>query len=102
MLAVEIPDLVKALLLLSYPLHPPRRPDQLRTAHFPRLTTAVQFVHGCRDPFASIQELERETGAIPARHAILEIENAGHELLTRKNEASLAGAIVKQFLSFVG
>src|SRR5437868_1465677 len=39
MLAAEKPDLADALLLLSYPLHPPRKPDQLRTAHFPQLRT---------------------------------------------------------------
>src|SRR5260370_26572825 len=34
MLAASEPGLVNGLLLLSYPLHPPRRPDELRTAHF--------------------------------------------------------------------
>src|SRR3984885_2275351 len=37
MLAAEAPWLADALLLLSYPLHPPRKPGQLRTAHFPNL-----------------------------------------------------------------
>ena len=53
MLAAEKPGLVDALLLLSYPLHPPRKPEQLRTAHFPSLRTPVLFVHGARDPFGS-------------------------------------------------
>ena len=35
MLAAETPGLVDRLLLLSYPLHPPGKPTQLRTAHFP-------------------------------------------------------------------
>ena len=39
MLAAETPGLVDRLLLLSYPLHPPGKPAQLRTAHFPKLTT---------------------------------------------------------------
>ncbi len=39
MLAASEPGLVERLLLLSYPLHPPRRPEELRTAHFPSLQT---------------------------------------------------------------
>ncbi|MDP9051730.1 MAG: alpha/beta fold hydrolase, partial [Acidobacteriota bacterium] len=46
MLAAAKPGLVERLLLLSYPLHPPRRPEELRTTHFPQLTTPAMFVHG--------------------------------------------------------
>ncbi len=51
MLAAEAPAIADALLLLSYPLHPPRRPDEPRTAHFPSLRTPALFVHGTRDQF---------------------------------------------------
>src|SRR5262245_39533620 len=51
MLAADQPQLVAGLLLLSYPLHPPRKPAELRTAHFPQLNSSVLFVHGSRDPF---------------------------------------------------
>src|SRR5215469_7994501 len=57
MLAASEPGLVDRLLLLSYPLHPPRRPDELRTGHFPRLQTPALFVHGTRNGFGSIDEL---------------------------------------------
>src|SRR5262245_33125602 len=43
MLASDDPELAEALLLLSYPLHPPRRPTQWRTEHFPRLRTRALF-----------------------------------------------------------
>jgi uncharacterized protein len=80
MLAAEKPGLVDALLLLSYPLHPPRKPDQLRTAYFPQLNTPALFVHGARDPFGSHEEMQRAIGLIPARTKLMEIERAGHEL----------------------
>ena len=54
-----------ALVLVSYPLHHPGRPDRLRTEHFPALNLPCLFVSGRRDAFASPEELERETGAIP-------------------------------------
>ena len=101
MLAADEPDLVAGLLLLSYPLHPPRRPEQMRTAHFPRLTTPVLFVHGSRDGFGSFDELSSALELIPASHVLLEIESAGHELLTRKNESTLAANILSAFQKLV-
>src|SRR5262249_49798406 len=80
MLAAEQPQLTAGLLRLSYPLHPPRKPAQLRTAHFPSLTTAALFVHGSRDPFGSLDEMRRALGLIPARNMLVEIPGAGHDL----------------------
>jgi len=80
MLAAEEPDVAAALLLLSYPLHPPGKPMQLRTQHFPRLQVPALFIHGTADPFGSIDELQTAVAAIPARHRIIPIENAGHDL----------------------
>ncbi len=54
-----------ALVLVSYPLHPPGRPERLRTEHFPELRLPCLFVSGRRDAFATPEELERETSAIP-------------------------------------
>src|SRR6266702_3732244 len=54
MLAADEPRLVEALLLFSYPLHPPGKTDRLRTEHFPRLRIPALFVQGTADPFGSI------------------------------------------------
>jgi predicted alpha/beta-hydrolase family hydrolase len=80
MLAAEEPDIAKALLLLSYPLHPPKKPQQLRTDHFPTLRTRAVFVHGTADPFGTIAELETAIAGIPAAHRLIPIEGAGHDL----------------------
>ena len=80
MLAAEHPDLVAALLLLSYPLHPPRKPDQQRTQHLPDLRTPALFVSGTRDPFGTIAELQQAIKMIPAKTKLLPIEGAGHDL----------------------
>ncbi|WP_421743146.1 alpha/beta family hydrolase [Cellulomonas sp.] len=53
------------LVLLSYPLHPPGRPDQLRTAHLPDLRVPVLAVSGTTDPFGSPDELTAHLSAIP-------------------------------------
>jgi uncharacterized protein len=80
MLAAEAPDSADMLLLLSYPLHPPRKPEQMRTAHFPQLRTPALFFHGTRDPFGLTAEMEAALPAIPARHRLVTLEKAGHEL----------------------
>jgi predicted alpha/beta-hydrolase family hydrolase len=80
MLCAEEPDLVSALMLLSYPLHPPRKPEQQRTQHLPDLRTPTLFVHGTRDPFGSIAEMEHTLKMIPAKTKLLVVEGAGHDL----------------------
>lgn len=81
MLAAERPGVADALLLLSYPLHPPRQPERPRTGFFPDLRTPALFVHGTADPFASIEELRVAMALIPAATDLLPVEGAGHALL---------------------
>ena len=102
MLAAEEPGLVDCLLLLSYPLHPPQKPGELRTAHFSRLQIPALFIHGTRDGFGSIEELTSALKLIPARTELLSVTGAGHELLSKKNHHELPGQIVEAFRSFSG
>jgi predicted alpha/beta-hydrolase family hydrolase len=74
------PGLVSGLLLLSYPLHPPRQPEQLRTQHLPDLRNFSLFVHGTRDPFGSIEEMTSALRLIPAKTELMVIDGAGHDL----------------------
>jgi uncharacterized protein len=100
MLAAGQSQLVAGLLLLSYPLHPPRKSAELRTAHFPQLKTPALFVHGGRDPFGSHDEMKAALALIPAQTKLLEIEGAGHELLGKKAEENLPARIVQAFQEF--
>lgn len=105
LLAVE-PELADALLLMSYPLHPPRRATELRTAHFPNLRTPALFVHGTRDPFGSPEELTAALKLIPARTERLTIEGAGHDLVPGRRHApgpapDVAAEIAAAFKRFI-
>jgi predicted alpha/beta-hydrolase family hydrolase len=100
MLAAEQPQLVVGLLLLSYPLHPPRKPAELRTGHFPKLTSPALFVHGARDPFGSQEEMKSALAFVAARNLLLEIEGAGHELLPKSGGGDLPQRITKGFKEF--
>jgi uncharacterized protein len=90
------------LLLLSYPLHPPRKPEQQRTQHLPNLHTPALFVHGTRDPFGSIAELEQALKMIPAKTKLLPIEAAGHDLgfKGKAKKEELPSLIFSEFAKF--
>jgi uncharacterized protein len=81
---------VAALVLVSYPLHPPGRPERLRTAHFPDLQLPCLFVSGRRDAFATPAELERETKAIPGAVTLVFVDG-DHSL--RKSESAVADIV---------
>jgi hypothetical protein len=91
MLAADEPEVVAGLLLFSYPLHPPGKPERLRTEHFPRLRTPAVFVQGTADPFGSIAEVEAAITTIPAATTLLPIEKAGHDL--RRGRFDLAPVV---------
>jgi predicted alpha/beta-hydrolase family hydrolase len=104
MLAAGEPGLVDGLLLLSYPLHPPGRPAELRTAHLPKLTAPTLFAHGSRDPFGTLDEVEAARPLIAAPTSLLVVTGAGHDLFRapRRAGADVAADIASTFLQFLG
>ena len=71
---------VDALTLFSYPLHPPGKPERLRTEHLPRIEAPTVFTHGTSDPFGAIDELRAAAALIPAATEVVEITGARHDL----------------------
>jgi len=71
---------IAGLSLFSYPLHPPGKPERLRTEHFAAITVPAIFTHGSSDPFGSIAELKTATALIPAPTEIVDINGARHDL----------------------
>jgi predicted alpha/beta-hydrolase family hydrolase len=104
MLCAEEPDSVAGLLLLSYPLHPPRKPEQQRTQHLPDLRTPTFFFHGTRDPFGSIAELEKAMKMIPGKTRLMAVEGAGHDLgfKGKAKQEELPKLIISEFTKFFG
>jgi predicted alpha/beta-hydrolase family hydrolase len=85
MLAADQP--VTALVLLSYPLHRPGHPDELRTSHWRRIGCPVLLLSGDRDPFAKVELLRREVASL--RNAELVIyPGLGHGLLAVREDAA--------------
>ena len=104
MLCSAEPELVNGLLLLSYPLHPPRKPEQLRVKHLPELRVPALFVHGTRDPFGSTEEMEAALKLIPAKTELLAVRGAGHDLgfKAKAMPEEMVGGVVKAFQDFFG
>jgi predicted alpha/beta-hydrolase family hydrolase len=100
MLAASDATVSEGLLLMSYPLHPPGRHAQMRTAHFPNLRTPVLFVSGTRDDFATPDELKAAIALIAAPTSLLHVEGGGHSLLTKTNRSTLPATIITAWQSF--
>lgn len=85
LLAADEP--VRALVLLSYPLHRPGHPEDLRTAHWPRIACPVLLLSGDRDPFAKVDLLRREVSLLPNAELVI-YPGLGHGLLAVRKEAA--------------
>ena len=86
------------LVLISYPLHPPGRPDNTCTDHFGRLDLPCLFASGTRDSFGSPPELELALALIPGPVTLRYIEHGDHGLRGRDAEvaALVAGWLTEQ------
>jgi predicted alpha/beta-hydrolase family hydrolase len=104
MLVAEELGVADGLLLLSYPLHAPGKPDQLRTQHLPGIKIPALFVHGTRDPFGSIEEIEHAIKLIPGKTKLMAIEGVGHDLgfKGKARPSDLPGMVLAEFEKLVG
>jgi len=102
MLCADEPELVDGLLLTSYPLHAPSRPERPRIQHLPSLNVPALFVHGTRDPFGSIEEMQSALKLIPTRTKLLPVNNVGHELgfKGKSGNEELPGKVLEEFQIF--
>ena len=88
------------LILISYPLHPPGRPEKLRTEHFSNLGLPCLFVSGTRDVFGAPGELTRATAAIPGPVTHRWVEGKDHGL--RGCDPEVAAMVVEWVTSVAG
>ena len=77
------------LVLLSYPLHPPGKPENLRIEHFPEMKVPVLFVSGTRDSFGTPAELEAHAEAIAGPVTFCWLDGEGHDPKPRSDAAAI-------------
>jgi uncharacterized protein len=86
------------LVLLSYPLHPPGRPEKLRVEHFGRIEVPTLFVSGDKDPFGTPDELAEHVAAIPGPVTTVTLSGA-HDMRGTAREAAVAEAVAEWIAS---
>ena len=88
MSVAEDDESISGLVLLSYPLHPPAKPEKLRTAHLPDITVPTLFVSGTRDPFGTEPELRTAIDSMSAATDFVAVSGAGHDLSAAKHRTA--------------
>jgi predicted alpha/beta-hydrolase family hydrolase len=96
---VEDPLPARGLVLISYPLHPPGKPDTLRVEHLPRLTVPCLFIHGTRDAFGTPEQLLHWTATIPGAVTHHWLEGRAHDL---KGCDAVIASTVAEWISALG
>ncbi len=79
---------IRGLVFLGYPLHPPGKPAQLRSAHLPRIKSPMLFVQGARDPFGTPDELRPILDTLPASTTLHVVAGGDHSLAPPKSGAA--------------
>lgn len=79
---------VAGVVLISYPLHPPKKPENLRTEHLSRIATPVLCVSGTKDNFGTPEELTKAFAVVPGPVRWVWIENGRHELARKDQEVA--------------
>lgn len=88
------------LVLVSYPLHPPGRPQVARTEHLPRLGVPCLFVSGTRDSFATPEELAAATAAVRGPVTHVWVDGGDHGL--RGRDVEVAAGVKEWVLALPG
>lgn len=86
------PEPVAGLVLLSYPLHPPGKPVNLRVDHFGGIDVPVLFVAGTKDPFGTPEEIEHHAAAITGPVEFVWIDGQGH---SPRDDAPVVAAVAE-------
>src|SRR5215469_3836341 len=88
---------VAGLVFLGYPLHPPGKPEQLRSRHLPAIRAPLLFVQGARDAFGTPEELRPILYKLKAPADLLVVEEGDHSFKVPK----AAGRAQVQVFDFV-
>ncbi len=74
---------IAGLVCLSYPFHPPKKPESLRTAHLETLTCPTLIIQGERDPFGTPEEVEGY--GLSSKITLAWCPDGDHDLKPRKS-----------------
>jgi uncharacterized protein len=101
----DLPHPIAGLVFLGYPLHPPGKPAQLRSAHLPAIAAPMLFVQGARDAFGTPDELAPILASIATPSSVMTIDRADHSFKvsgqSRAAQAAQLDAILDRIIEWV-
>jgi uncharacterized protein len=102
-LAAEGIDALHGVIALGYPLHPPGKPEQVRTAHLPAITAPVLIVQGERDAFGTPSELAPVIESMRADVTLHVVAGGDHSLVVKgQSKADALDAIAAVAAEWMG
>jgi len=84
------------LLLLAYPLHPPGRPEKLRDAHLPAISTPTLCINGTRDDFCDPGLMTRVLARVPLTFRMHWVEGADHSFHVPKSSGRKDAEVMQE------
>ncbi|MGZ5437063.1 MAG: alpha/beta hydrolase family protein, partial [Pyrinomonadaceae bacterium] len=76
---------IAGLVFLGYPLHPPGRPEKMRSEHLPKIKAPMLFVQGSRDAFGRKEEIAVTIKKLKLPATLYAIEGGDHSLKVPKS-----------------
>jgi predicted alpha/beta-hydrolase family hydrolase len=97
---------LEGLIFFGYPLHPPGKPEQQRSAHLPSIRARMLFIQGTRDAFGTPEELRPILDSLPAKTTLSVVEGGDHSFNVPKSgplkQADVDDAILDAAVEFIG
>jgi uncharacterized protein len=79
---------IAGLVFLGYPLHPPGRPEKMRSEHLPKIKAPMLFMQGSRDAFGTKEEIADIIKKLKLSAELIAIEGGDHSLKVPKSAAT--------------
>jgi uncharacterized protein len=99
------PEDIAGLVFLGYPLHPPGRPDKLRSEHLGRIRAPMLFVQGARDAFGTPAELRAALADVQATSDLYVVEGGDHSFKVPKRggvpQDQVCGAVLDEIVRWI-
>ena len=89
---------IDGLVFLGYPLHPPGRPEKLRSEHLPKIKAPMLFVQGARDAFGTKEEIAATIKKLRLPATLHAVEGGDHSLKVPKKMGASQDDVYKQVM----
>lgn len=90
-----------ALLFLGYPLHPPKKPEKLRSEHFGALAVPALFLQGTRDALCDLGLLRRELERFGGIATLRVVEGADHDFRVLKRSGRTRAEVLVELVEAI-